>query len=472
MKIKIYLMGPPRIEVQGKEVLNKLSKRLLGVLFFLAANQEKAVPKDRLCEVFWDNMDEESARANLRQTLYLIKKATVEEIFSGNQEDALILSETNACRINPALDVWVDVLAFQHALDAAEQAEDSEEKISQLKEAAALCKGAFFHDFSIKGDMAFEEWVILEREQRMPQLEKVYRSLAELYDKRGNYEEAAVALRRLLELDPLLEDAHLQLMKVYYANRERSKAIAQYHQCAKVLSTELNISPMPELRHFYREILGEAETETEGKEEARAKAEADAYVGAGAKADAGANVGAGSKAEGEFGAEDKVPVEFRSAVRADGVSGVEGKKGAEARVAAASKTHAETDAGMVIEGFAPEADGSKTKASKGEFSIVFTGYSRHKMPYSDIYEALHFFVTSRAADFSVSLRGALSFLYPQLSAEENLNVREETFVFALRQILSEAMEKGEVTVQFIRLEEMDEQSRKLAEYLEEVLTRR
>ena len=47
MRIEIQLIGNPKIKVNGVESFTRMSKRLLGLIFFLAANKEKAVSKSR-----------------------------------------------------------------------------------------------------------------------------------------------------------------------------------------------------------------------------------------------------------------------------------------------------------------------------------------------------------------------------------------------------------------------------------------
>lgn len=257
MKIKIFLVGLPKVEVDGKEVFTKISKKLLGVVFYLAANQNKSVSKSKLCELFWYDSDESDARTSLRQTLYLIKKYAKEEIFLQQEEDSLIISETDFCRLNSNLEIWVDITEFKTTIEKAEQAKNVKDKIEYYKKAMNLCPGIFLDDFYIRENAQFEEWAILERERINLEKESVCRNIAILYQKESQWDNAIVFLKKLLEIDPLLEDVHLQLMQVYYNKKERGKAINQFHQCTKILSAELNISPMPEIRNFYNTLLKE-----------------------------------------------------------------------------------------------------------------------------------------------------------------------------------------------------------------------
>lgn len=183
MKIKIFLVGLPKIEVDGKEVFTKISKKLLGVVFYLAANQNKSVSKSKLCELFWYDSDESDARTSLRQTLYLIKKYAKEEIFLQQEEDSLIISETDFCRLNSNLEIWVDITEFKTTIEKAEQAKNVKDKIEYYKKAMNLCPGIFLDDFYIRENAQFEEWAILERERINLEKESVCRNIAILYQK-------------------------------------------------------------------------------------------------------------------------------------------------------------------------------------------------------------------------------------------------------------------------------------------------
>lgn len=170
----------------------------------------------------------------------MIKKYAKEEIFLQQEEDSLIISETDFCRLNSNLEIWVDITEFKTTIEKAEQAKNVKDKIEYYKKAMNLCPGIFLDDFYIRENAQFEEWAILERERINLEKESVCRNIAILYQKERQWDNAIVFLKKLLEIDPLLEDVHLQLMQVYYNKKERGKAINQFHQCTKILPAELN----------------------------------------------------------------------------------------------------------------------------------------------------------------------------------------------------------------------------------------
>ena len=57
--------------------------------------------------------------------------------------------------------------------------------------------------------------------------------------------------RRWLRLDPLREEAHRQLMKLYAGTDQRPAALRQYQECVRILEEELGMPPSEETTAQY-----------------------------------------------------------------------------------------------------------------------------------------------------------------------------------------------------------------------------
>ena len=260
MEIKVYLLQRPHIEVDGREALAKLNHKELAMIFYLAARKGQMVSKELLSEIFWPELPEENARSNLRQSLSYIRKICAEE-WGGQEEASIIFSERNMCSLNASLGVFVDVAEFRKALKAASVCDSMQEKIRHLQHAVNVHGGSFLDGISVRGSVAFEEWVMMERESVNQAFIDVSKQLAFLYRENGQFAQGISCLKKLLLMDPLLEEVHLQLMELYCQNQERAKAICQYKECVRILGEELNIGPMEETRVLYRKILEDAPVE-------------------------------------------------------------------------------------------------------------------------------------------------------------------------------------------------------------------
>lgn len=259
MEIKIYLLQRPHMEIDGKEAFTKLNNKAFAMVLYLASKQGQAVSKEVLSEIFWPQQQEENARSNLRQNLSYIKKICTEELANlCTEEVSIISSERNVCALNENLDIKVDLIEFWANLRAGYRADDLETKTSLLQSAADAYQGSVLGGVYVRGSAAFEEWLMFEREAVNQNLVRVCKDLAAIYQKKDLTEKAITCLKKLLQMDPLLEEVHLELMKLYYQNKERAKAICQYKECVRILGEELNISPMEETRAFYQKISEEA----------------------------------------------------------------------------------------------------------------------------------------------------------------------------------------------------------------------
>lgn len=64
--------------------------------------------------------------------------------------------------------------------------------------------------------------------------------------------------QRVLDIDPLREDIHRELIRLYVLSGQRPQAIMQFEACRHVLRRELAISPMPETLALYQHITDAA----------------------------------------------------------------------------------------------------------------------------------------------------------------------------------------------------------------------
>lgn len=270
MEIKVYLLQRPHIEIDGRDGFAKLNHKALAMIFYLAVRKGQMVSKELLSEIFWPELPEENARSNLRQSLSYIRKICAEE-WGGKEEASIIFSERNMCSLNASLPIFVDAVEFRKALKAASECDSRQEKIRHLQHAVNVHGGSFLDGISVRGSVAFEEWVMMERESMNQAFIDASKQLAFLYRENGQFSQGISCLKKLLLMDPLLEEVHLRLMELYCQNQERAKAICQYKECARILGEELNIGPMEETRTLYRKILEDAPVEMEKLAIERAK---------------------------------------------------------------------------------------------------------------------------------------------------------------------------------------------------------
>ncbi len=120
--------------------------------------------------------------------------------------------------------------------------------------AVALYRGPLLEGFALNDSPAFEEWLLLRREQFNRQVLQALQASSAIYEQDCAYAEALACVRRIIELEPWLEEAHQQAMRLLALLGRRAEAIAQYRHCRALLLRELEVEPGPETRALYERI--------------------------------------------------------------------------------------------------------------------------------------------------------------------------------------------------------------------------
>lgn len=230
-RLELHLLGPPRLTLDGIEVKLVL-KKVLGLMAYLAL--EGATSRARVVGLFWSNLDEDSARRNLRRELHRLKtKAAKFEGQIETVEDWLHLAQP----------VPTDV----HDFLAAIERED-------LEEALRLYSGSLLEGFELDGANGFHEWLEVKRNHLEREHTRAMRNFAERLETRGDWRRALGLHLRLLERDPLQERTHRSAIRLHYLLDEREAALEQFERLEHVLSTELGLAPLPETVQLLEQI--------------------------------------------------------------------------------------------------------------------------------------------------------------------------------------------------------------------------
>lgn len=112
-----------------------------------------------------------------------------------------------------------------------------------MSQALAHYQDDFLAGFMVNDSQAFEEWVTLERERLRMQVIAAMQNLVAGHMALGSYQEGMGEATRLLQLDPLREESHRQLMRLYAQSGQRSAALQQYEICRQILDAELGVEP-------------------------------------------------------------------------------------------------------------------------------------------------------------------------------------------------------------------------------------
>jgi predicted ATPase/DNA-binding SARP family transcriptional activator/Tfp pilus assembly protein PilF len=244
--LKVFLLGPPRVERDGRPVELRL-RRAVALLVYLAQTG-RPQGRDVLASLLWPEADDREARARLRRTLH-----RVAEVLGAG----VVVVDGDCLRIAAGADDWVDARAFEReaatGLDPGDPA-PGPEHMERLRRAAGLYADDFLAGFALKDSAAWEEWQFHERERLRQTAAGVLEQLVAAHRAQQTWAAAIPYARRRLALDPLHEPAHRALMELYARTGQHAAAQRQYQECARLLEAELGAPPEPATVELFEAI--------------------------------------------------------------------------------------------------------------------------------------------------------------------------------------------------------------------------
>src|SRR5215213_5394284 len=245
--LKLFIFGQPRLEVDGKPIELNLRKALALLVYLAASGQPFS--RDALATMLWPESDGREGRARLRRTLHRLQEAIGDDILDSGSE---------AIRLHPHADLWLDSAAFrQHVtagLAAAAQDVAAPERLTHLNAAIELYTDDFLAGFTLPDSSAFDEWQFFQRESLRQLYGQVLEQLVQAYRSQQAWEEAIAYARRWVALDRLHEPSHRMLMRLYAWAGQHAAALRQYHECMRILAAELSVAPEEETTALYESI--------------------------------------------------------------------------------------------------------------------------------------------------------------------------------------------------------------------------
>ncbi len=220
-RVQIALLGPFVARADGRDVELPV-KKTRALLAWLAV--EGRASRQRLAGVLWGDLDEPTARRNLRRAVHRLRAAGLGDAFVAGDEE-LALAEA----------VEVDSRRFDRLVDGG-----------ALADALALCRGPFGDGLDVDDAPAFDAWLQPQRERHAARRREAIARQAAVLEAAGDLRGALSWRRRLCDDDPLQEAEWREVMRLHAALGERAEALGAYDTIAAALRTDLGLEPLPE----------------------------------------------------------------------------------------------------------------------------------------------------------------------------------------------------------------------------------
>jgi DNA-binding SARP family transcriptional activator len=249
--LKIALLGPPEVHHLNRR-LTFCERKVLALLAYLAA-EGGMHERQKLTRLLWPESDMAHGRTALRIHLLHLRHILEEDASLECGSHLLITHNTLGLDLASGIDLDLHALEtawrLVHALPAPEavQGEARRALIAQLDRAAALYRGSFLQDFTLRETLDYDNWVGMQQGYWYQRIEQVLDWLCQLQSAEGEIEQAIATVERWRCFDPLNEDISLRLMQLQFMTGNRIAALKTYETYQDVLMTELSANPSRKL---------------------------------------------------------------------------------------------------------------------------------------------------------------------------------------------------------------------------------
>jgi ABC-type oligopeptide transport system substrate-binding subunit/DNA-binding SARP family transcriptional activator len=230
--LQLLLLGGLELRCGGSPLAKPPTLKSQSLLAYLVLHRGRPQNRQHLAELFWGDRPERKARRSLTTALWHIRRCL--------PAAGILLSDPQTVQFDPLADLWLDVDEFQsHA---------AHEDLARLESAVTRYRGDLLDGF-------YDDWILTLRYQLDTLYCDVLTRLMVGQEAAGKPEAALAMALRLLDRDPLREDAHRLAMRAFCRLGQRHAALEQYRRCQEAVQQELGAEPMVETTELYRAIL-------------------------------------------------------------------------------------------------------------------------------------------------------------------------------------------------------------------------
>jgi ATP/maltotriose-dependent transcriptional regulator MalT/DNA-binding SARP family transcriptional activator len=221
----------------------KKPRKPLELLQFLIAHGGGPIAVSAVIDALWPDAEGDAGAHSFEVTLYRLRKLL-------GLDEAIAL-EGGKLALNRAV-CWVDCFALEQLAATLAEANDAAangERFEALAQRALdLYRGHF-----LAGDET-PAWARAYREKLRFEALRLTEHLGKHLEAAAHAPAAEQLYRRALQLDPVAEPIHRQLIRLLAARGEKAAAIEAYRRCREMLSMVLNVKPAAETERLYESI--------------------------------------------------------------------------------------------------------------------------------------------------------------------------------------------------------------------------
>lgn len=250
--LEIGFLGPPIVRFNEQEV-PLAARKSAALLFYLAAHPARPLTRAQLVTLLWEEHGDAEGRNNLSTALSRLRHAFLPlPVFPiSSVGDSLVWQPSP--EIQTDLELFAELTANSPTSLSSRASSPSGARHDE--NAVALYRGQFLEGFEVRDSADYEEWLRHERNRWQQRVLAVYRDLIDHEERQDQLDAAIVHAKQVLAIDPLQEQLHQSLMRLYYQGGDRAGALVQFQACERLLQKGLDVSPSAETRALREAIV-------------------------------------------------------------------------------------------------------------------------------------------------------------------------------------------------------------------------
>ncbi len=237
--VRVRLLGPISVEVDGHPVTGFRSVKTLALLAYLVT-ERRAVARNYLATLFWPDAPTTVGRGHLRRALHDLAQKL---------PGALWLDYYTA-QFNPALFAHTDLAQLDRCTSIKDETEDE----TGWESATSLCRGQFLEGVELPDCPVFETWLLVEREVWNHKAGALLENRLARHLATGQFQYALAIGWQLLRLAPWNEEHYGRQMLLLVRLNQFTQAIRVYQRYRRMLGRELGLEPSTEIEELHAHI--------------------------------------------------------------------------------------------------------------------------------------------------------------------------------------------------------------------------
>lgn len=259
--LQIKLFGALEVVHGEQSPQRPATHKVLSLVGYLIVHRGVPQPREKLVDLLWPDLPPRQGRRLFSDTLWRARRLLTA---TDELETPLLHIAGDTITFLPTPEMWIDVIHFERLADVAggwrlelrdeEGAFHSSRSnpqaaiINQLQAAIALYRGDFLEE-------CYDDWALLERERLRERYLSLMHCLVQYYQQNRDYQAALHIALRLSHADPLHEETHRSILRLYYLLGREAEALRTYEQFRALLARELHVEPHPSTTALYEEII-------------------------------------------------------------------------------------------------------------------------------------------------------------------------------------------------------------------------